>query len=213
MNDIDSNSSKKEVKQSDEFEEEKEKRKKEIIISKKQPPPWPYKAYCTPFVRLVSDNYNNNNNNKIMNDFLCILGGELDNETKFYQYICDSNKMIDFINLQSISNANNNKNNKNNKTNVKKTTNSDLKYINGMNSGRYIESYLIFNDTIGYCIIILHRDYGYNVYNIDNDEWIVTNDETIKNIDFDYARSLLVWQSYVCNSVFVLGRTLTVLHF
>ena len=146
------------------------------------PAEWPYSVWETPFVKVSSLNHKfvTDHDNDNLNNFLCILGGNRDDECKFKRYNCTDDKVYDFVPAKSNIQA----------------ANASLKHLN-MKNPMFSMSYLVNDDTSSNpCILVIRTDTGYSCYNINNDQWIVKNSKTIKPSIPGY-RSILISNSYV----------------
>lgn len=135
---------------------------------------------------------------------MCMLGGKNDGQTHFYQINCKTQKITKFVSFNDNDKNDNTNDNNNNcdelqesKMETQATDNACLTKIGLKNGSTISNSYYVYNETYGHCIIIVDsRNNGYSVYNATNGTWIVKQSEKFGQKG-SASRSLLFNDSYV----------------
>ena len=138
---------------------------------------WEYDSRNTSFVKIDATAAK-------LNDFLCVLGGSGKHENEFKQIICHSDEKSNACNVEFTS--------------FQIPANKSNQYSNaryrGNNNARGVISFLMQKNDSMY-IVTLHRQDGYQVFDCNNDKWIVKNDQ-IKPSNHN-AQAIMIDQSLV----------------
>ena len=134
-----------------------------------------------------SANFESNRNDS--NKKLIICGGENDNETEFRELMFDNNNNNNIA--QKLTFLKNSKNKKN----------SNIKCF-GKNNGQDLKTFLTKDNKN---IIVFDCDWrgskGYNVYNIENDKWLLKNNKKNINGLYDTSNILFINDKLIFHNV------------